>query len=70
MAEQGREKEIVLFSAVRTIRDASIGFVADERRINVGLTRARCSLLIVGDAGTLKTSRQWAELLSQARLSG
>lgn len=38
---QGREKDVVLFSTVRSRRGKSIGFVADERRINVGLTRAR-----------------------------
>ena len=32
----------------------SIGFVADERRINVGLTRARCSLLVIGNARALQ----------------
>lgn len=40
---QGREKDIAFFSTVRSQRGSrGIGFVADERRINVGLTRARC----------------------------
>lgn len=41
---QGREKDIAFFSTVRSQRGSrGIGFVADERRINVGLTRARCA---------------------------
>ncbi len=47
---QGREKDIIIFSTVRSRVGKSIGFVADERRINVGLTRARTSLIIVGNA--------------------
>ena len=39
---QGREKDVAFFSTVRSQRGTrGIGFVADERRINVGLTRAR-----------------------------
>ena len=52
--QQGREKDVVIFSAVRTRRRGGIGFVADERRINVGLTRARSSLLVLGNAGALE----------------
>ena len=38
----GREKDVAFFSTVRSQRgNKGIGFVADERRINVGLTRAR-----------------------------
>lgn len=39
---QGREKEICIFTTVRSNPRRRIGFVADPRRINVGL---RCSLL-------------------------
>jgi hypothetical protein len=42
---QGREKDVAFFSTVRSQRGSrGIGFVADERRINVGLTRARWAL--------------------------
>lgn len=58
---QGREKDICIFSAVRSppapkkgARRAGIGFVADERRINVGLTRARCSLIVIGNVRALQ----------------
>jgi superfamily I DNA and/or RNA helicase len=50
---QGREKEAVIVSLVRSNREGEIGFLADVRRINVALTRARRFLLIVGDSATL-----------------
>ena len=69
-ALQGREKDVVIFSAVRTRRKGGIGFVADERRINVGLTRARSSLLILGNAGALQKDAVWASLIRHARETG
>ena len=68
---QGREKDIAIFSAVRSVKgpDSTIGFVADERRVNVALTRARCSMLVVGNAMALENSdTAWSRLLSHARL--
>lgn len=64
---QGREKEIAIFSAVRSGRTGKIGFVADERRINVGLTRARCSMLVIGNAAALKSDTVWHSLLRHSR---
>ena len=58
---------MIIFSAVRTRRKGGIGFVADERRINVGLTRARCSLLVVGNAEALKKDTVWASLMHHCR---
>jgi len=76
---QGREKEVVIFSAVRALEAETsgvgggkrgIGFVADERRINVGLTRARCSLLVVGHGRSLRRDARWANLLLSALQRG
>jgi ATP-dependent RNA/DNA helicase IGHMBP2 len=50
---QGREKEAVLISLVRSNHENEIGFLADRRRMNVALTRARRKLLVVGDSATL-----------------
>lgn len=71
---QGREKDIVIFSAVRSIRGkggrSRIGFVADERRLNVGLTRARASLLVVGNFHALQSDANWRALVQHAKTTG
>jgi hypothetical protein len=50
---QGREKEAVVISLVRSNPEGDIGFLADVRRTNVALTRARRKLLVIGDSATL-----------------
>eukprot|EP00898_Chlorokybus_atmophyticus_P000829 jgi/Chlat1/1747/Chrsp13S02159 len=64
---QGREMEIAIFSCVRSKRRGGIGFLSDERRMNVGLTRARSSMLVIGSAAKLSTNEHWGEMVSNAR---
>lgn len=50
---QGREKEAIVISLVRSNPQAEIGFLQDIRRMNVAMTRARRKLLVIGDSATL-----------------
>ncbi|MCA9093264.1 MAG: AAA family ATPase [Planctomycetaceae bacterium] len=50
---QGREKEAVLISLVRSNTSGELGFLTDTRRMNVALTRARRKLIVFGDSSTL-----------------
>lgn len=61
---QGREKDFIIVSLVRSNTFQGIGFVADKRRMNVTLTRAKHGLIIIGDSFTLCKSEIWASLLS------
>ncbi|KAJ8572563.1 hypothetical protein K7X08_009074 [Anisodus acutangulus] len=63
---QGREKDVAIFSCVRASKDKGIGFVADYRRMNVGITRARSSVLVVGSASTLRRDARWKYLIVSA----
>jgi hypothetical protein len=51
---QGREKEAVVFSAVRSNDYGAIGFTGDWRRINVSFTRSRRALIVIGNDQTLR----------------
>ncbi|KAG0470401.1 hypothetical protein HPP92_017101 [Vanilla planifolia] len=73
---QGREVDILVLSTVRSSAHISrstgsssrnIGFVADVRRMNVALTRAKFSLWIVGNANTLQTNPHWSALVQNAK---
>lgn len=85
---QGREKDIVLMSTVRsntiggnvssenggnggtgtsgrnmTSAIGRIGFVSDERRLNVSITRARKCLFVFGNVETLIVDKVWKEMI-------
>jgi DNA replication ATP-dependent helicase Dna2 len=52
---QGRDKEVVILSLVRSNETKSIGeLLKDWRRINVAFTRAKTKLLVIGSRETLK----------------
>ncbi|KAJ3676832.1 hypothetical protein LUZ60_002556 [Juncus effusus] len=69
---QGREVDILILSTVRASdrsgpTGGGIGFVADVRRMNVALTRAKFSLWILGNAKTLSVNPHWYDLIQDAK---
>lgn len=62
-AFQGREKEAVIVSLVRSNREGQLGFLTDTRRMNVAMTRAKRKLVMVGDSATLSNHAFFEDLL-------
>jgi ATP-dependent RNA/DNA helicase IGHMBP2 len=67
---QGREKETVVISLVRSNAEGEIGFLADVRRTNVALTRARRKLLVIGDSATLAGLPFYRRLIEHFEATG
>jgi predicted DNA helicase len=67
---QGCEKDVVLFSCVRSHEGSSIGFLDDVRRLNVAITRARFALVVLGDAQLLSKHPTFASLIGYAQRTG
>eukprot|EP00520_Triparma_pacifica_P017561 CAMPEP_0118669890 /NCGR_PEP_ID=MMETSP0785-20121206/21150_1 /TAXON_ID=91992 /ORGANISM="Bolidomonas pacifica, Strain CCMP 1866" /LENGTH=1092 /DNA_ID=CAMNT_0006564619 /DNA_START=185 /DNA_END=3460 /DNA_ORIENTATION=- len=60
---QGREKDYIIMTCVRSSSSAGIGFLADPRRLNVAITRARLGLILIGNARVLCHNILWGALL-------
>lgn len=60
---QGREKDYILLSCVRSNEHQGIGFLNDPRRLNVALTRARYGIVILGNPKVLSKQALWNNLL-------
>jgi DNA replication ATP-dependent helicase Dna2 len=60
---QGRDKEVIILSCVRSNQENYVGdLLSDWRRVNVAFTRARTKLLVLGSKNTLRNGN---ELLSK-----
>jgi len=64
---QGQECDIIIFSAVRSNNYSRIGFLDDERRLNVAATRARYTFILICNASTVSSAnRTWERLIENS----
>ena len=67
---QGQERDIIAISLTRSNHHGEIGFLSDIRRMNVGMTRAKRKLLLVGDSSTLCSNPFFIDLLAYVKRIG
>ena len=74
---QGQERKVIIVSTVRstpeyvnTDNQYRLGFLANPKRFNVAITRAKALLIIVGNPHILSQDPSWADLLSYAKEMG
>eukprot|EP01133_Synstelium_polycarpum_P006562 gene6562-7607_t len=69
---QGTEKDIIIFSCVRGHTDVlppPSTFLGDVRLMNIALTRAKKSMIVIGNSKALQSSSEWSELVNYAKIS-
>lgn len=69
-AFQGREKDAILVSLVRSNQEQQLGFLEDLRRLNVAITRPRKHLFVVGDSATLSSHPHYAKWIEFVTAAG
>lgn len=69
-AFQGQERDAIVISFVRSNEKAEVGFLADIRRTNVAMTRARKKLIMVGDSATLAAHPFYESLINYVQQEG
>lgn len=67
---QGRERDVVYLSLVRSNEKAEIGFLSDYRRMNVAITRAKKYLVVIGDSATIGNDKFFAGFLAYVEKHG
>ena len=69
-AFQGQERDVIVISLVRSNDKGEVGFLADIRRTNVAMTRARKKLIMIGDSATLSSHPFYLEMLDFVQTEG
>ncbi len=67
---QGQEKDIIYISLVRSNDKGEIGFLKDERRLNVAMTRAKKKLVMVGDSACIGQYELFASMIAHIEETG
>ncbi|WP_206076009.1 AAA domain-containing protein [Marinitoga lauensis] len=67
---QGKEKDVIIFSLTRSNEDGLIGFLTDERRLNVAITRAKRKLIVIGDIKTVTKYALFDEFVDYIKTNG
>ncbi|XP_036958527.1 putative helicase mov-10-B.1 isoform X2 [Acanthopagrus latus] len=74
---QGQERRVIMVSTVRSSPDYteidkqfSLGFVKNEKRFNVAVTRAKALLIVVGNPRVLNTDETWAQFIQYCKDEG
>jgi len=67
---QGREKEVIVLSFVRSNRKGELGFLTDLRRLNVALTRAKRKLIAIGDSEMFEVSETYKRFIEFVKRNG
>uniref|UniRef100_A0A673H546 RNA helicase n=1 Tax=Sinocyclocheilus rhinocerous TaxID=307959 RepID=A0A673H546_9TELE len=67
---QGQERKVILVSAVRSSKEHiildesfNIGFLKNEKRFNVAVTRAKALFIMVGNPTILRTDETWGRFI-------
>ncbi|KIW74355.1 hypothetical protein Z517_12295 [Fonsecaea pedrosoi CBS 271.37] len=64
---QGREKEAIIVSLVRSNAEKEVGFLGEKRRLNVAMTRPKRHLCVIGDSETVSRGspflKKWMKFL-------
>lgn len=69
-AFQGQERDVIVISFVRSNEKSEVGFLADIRRTNVAMTRARKKLLMIGDSATLGAHEFYLQMIEFVQTEG
>ena len=67
---QGQERDIIYISLVRSNEKGDIGFLSNQRRMNVAMTRAKKKLVIIGDSSTIGANPFYSEFLDYVQAQG